>query len=347
MPVKRPTSGPERRPDNEVNADRDAVARPEQRLSPQLLPVAQDTAAALSAWTCWLDGERRLAARTQEAYRRDVAAFVSFLAAHLGGPVTLVDLSALRVADLRAYIARRVGDGLSHASAARALASIRSFCRFLDRRDFTTVVAIEGVRTPKVKRGLPKPLTAADALAVTQTPADPDEAPWIAARDMALFTLLYGCGLRIAEALSIVRGAAPLADVLLVTGKGSKERIVPVLPAVRQAVDAYLAALPYTLDPEQLLFVGAKGGPLNPGVVQRQMRRLRRLLGLPETATPHALRHSFATHLLAAGGDLRSIQELLGHASLSTTQRYTQVETARLLEIHQAAHPRARAPATN
>lgn len=308
------------------------------------LPVGSDTAAALSAWAAWLASERRLAALTQEAYRRDVAAFLVFLAAHLGGPVTLADLGALRVTDLRAYIARRISDGLAHASAARGLASIRSLCRFLDRRGLAQVAAIEGVRTPKVKRGLPKPLTAADALAVADSAADVVDEPWIAARDVALFTLLYGCGLRIAEALALPRGAAPLGDVLRVIGKGSKERIVPVLPAVRQAVDAYVAVLPYATDRDEPLFLGAKGGPLNPGVVQRQMRRLRGFLGLPETATPHALRHSFATHLLAGGGDLRSIQELLGHASLSTTQRYTQVDTARLIDVHRAAHPRAKVP---
>lgn len=309
------------------------------------LPLSHDTAAALAAWEDWLAGERRLAELTREAYRRDVAAFLTFLAGHLGGPVALADLTSLRVADIRAYVAQRIADGLAHASAARALASIRSLCRFLDRRGFAQVAAVAGVRTPKLKRRLPKPLTTTDALAVTDTPADPDDEPWIASRDMALFTLLYGCGLRISEALSIPRGAAPLREVLRVTGKGSKERIVPVLPAVRRTVDAYLAVLPYAVDADGPLFVGAKGGALNPGVVQRQMRRLRRRLGLPETATPHALRHSFATHLLAAGGDLRSIQELLGHASLSTTQRYTEVDTARLIDIHQAAHPRARAPA--
>jgi Site-specific recombinase XerD len=309
-----------------------------------LLPMASDTAGALASWRAWLAGERRLAPLTQTAYRRDVAAFLAFLATHQGGPVALADLQALRVADLRAYVSHRIADGLAHASAARALASIRSLCRFLDRRGFAQVSAVNGVRTPKVKRRLPRPLTAADALAVTATAADPDDAPWITARDMALFTLLYGCGLRISEALSIPRRAAPLGEVLRVTGKGSKERIVPVLPAVRQAVDSYLAVLPYAVDADAPLFVGAKGGPLNPGVLQRQMRRLRGQLGLPETATPHALRHSFATHLLAAGGDLRSIQELLGHASLSTTQRYTEVDTARLIDIHRAAHPRAKAP---
>lgn len=310
-----------------------------------VLPLTVDTAAALAAWAEWLSGERRLATLTLEAYRRDVGAFLSFLAAHLGGPVSLADLTALRVADFRAYVARRIADGLAHTSAARALASIRSFCRFLDRRGFAQVAAVQGVRTPKVKRRLPRPLTASDALAVTATAADPDDSPWIAARDMALLTLLYGCGLRISEALAIPRGAAPLREVLRVTGKGGKERIVPVLPVVRQAIEAYLAVVPYAVAADGPMFVGAKGGPLNPGVMQRQMRRLRRRLGLPETATPHALRHSFATHLLAAGGDLRSIQELLGHASLSTTQRYTEVDTARLIDIHQAAHPRAKAPA--
>ncbi len=306
------------------------------------LPLAADTAAAAAAWMDWLACERRLAALTQEAYRRDLAAFLAFLSDHLGGQVDLGALRALKILDIRAYIAYRIREGLTHSSVARAMASLRSFCRFLDRRGLAQVAAIEGVRTPKVKRGLPKPLTEADALAVPGCAAEIEDDPWLAARDLALFTLLYGCGLRIAEALSLRCGDVPLGEALRVRGKGSKERIVPVLPAVRQAVNAYHAVCPFGLDADEPLFRGAKGGSLNPGVVQRQMRRVRHRMGLPETATPHAMRHSFATHLLIGGGDLRSIQELLGHASLSTTQRYTAVETARLLDIHRAAHPRAK-----
>jgi integrase/recombinase XerC len=306
------------------------------------LPVVPDTGAALQGWLAWLDGERRLALRTRLAYGRDMAAFLNFLAGHLGGPPDLRALSELAPADIRAYLALRSGQGYERTSTARALASIRNFFRFLDRRGLAPAAAVHAVRTLRPRNFLPKPLSERDALSAVATVANLSDEPWIARRDVALLVLLYGCGLRIGEALALDRMQAPTGDTLLVTGKGGKERLVPVIQAVRDAVAAYLAACPHDPGERGPLFLGERGARLNPAVAQKQVRRLRGLLGLPETATPHALRHSFATHLLAGGGDLRTIQELLGHASLSTTQRYTEVDSARLLAVHRVAHPRAR-----
>lgn len=306
------------------------------------LPVAADVRSAVEAWLAWLDGERRLAPNTLLAYRCDLAAFLGFLSGHLGGPPNLRSLAELAPADIRAYLARRGHDGYERTSNARALATIRGFFRFLDRRGLAHVPAVHAVRTPRILRSLPKPLTERDALDAVAAVADLSDEPWIASRDVALLMLLYGCGLRIGEALGLARHQAPAGAPLIVTGKGGKQRVVPALPAVREAVTAYLRACPYDPGVGGPLFLGARGGRLDPAVAQKQMRRLRALLGLPETATPHALRHSFATHLMAGGGDLRAIQELLGHASLSTTQRYTEVDSARLVAVHRAAHPRAR-----
>ena len=230
----------------------------------------------------------------------------------------------------------------ARSSTARALSVLRSFFRFLERTDRARNDAIGAVRTPRLPHSVPKPVAAGDALAIVAQAGDTTrKKPWVAARDTALLLLLYGAGLRIDEALSLNEDRAPSGDSLRVLGKGGKERIVPILPAVREAVAAYKRACPYVV-PGGPLFLGARGGRLNAGVVQRELRRIRGALGLPETATPHALRHSFATHLLQAGGDLRAIQELLGHASLSTTQRYTEVDTARLVAVYNDAHPRAR-----
>jgi integrase/recombinase XerC len=267
--------------------------------------------------------------------------FFAFLARHRGGPAALADLSDLSLGDFRAYLADRAGDGLAASSRSRGLAAVRGFFRFLERRGLAANAAIRLVRTPKVARSLPRPLEVGDALAVVDAAGALAEEPWLAARDQALLLLLYGCGLRIGEALALNRREAPEGDVLVVTGKGRKQRLVPVLPVVREAIGAYLAICPYALPAEAPLFLGARGGRLDPAVAQRQVRRLRLVLGLPETATPHALRHSFATHLLADGGDLRTIQELLGHASLSTTQRYTEVDASRIAAVHRRAHPRA------
>lgn len=313
---------------------------------PEPLPLARfsaagDLRAAIGLWAAWLAGERRASAHTVAAYSRDLAFFLDFLTEHLGEAPSLAAINALRPADFRAYLAKRASDGVERISLARALSVLRGFLRFLQRRGLAATTALVALRSPKLPHSVPKPMTIQDAErsldAVGGLPAD----PWQRKRDTAILTLLYGCGLRLSEALGLTRGEAPLGDMLTITGKGSKQRLVPVLPAVRQAVADYLADCPYDLASQGPLFVGARGGPLNPRLVQRQIASLRRLLDLPDTATPHALRHSFATHLLGAGGDLRAIQELLGHASLSTTQRYTSVETERLLAVYNAAHPRA------
>ena len=306
------------------------------------LPAGPEVIEAVHGWRCWLAVERCLAANTVEAYGRDLVGFIGFLAEHLGGPPALADLAGLRPADVRAFLARCHGRGLSRASSARALAAARSFARFLDRRGIAHVPAVRMVHTPKVARGLPRPLSETDALSAVHTVEALSEAPWIGKRDKALLALLYGCGLRLGEALALTRRQVAERDALIVTGKGGKQRLVPVLAAVSASIGAYLAACPFDHGPDGPLFFGARGGALDPGVAQRQMRRLRALMRLPETATPHALRHSFATHLLAAGGDLRTIQELLGHASLATTQRYTGVDAARLAAVHRASHPRNR-----
>lgn len=298
---------------------------------------------ALAAWQAWLGDERRVSAHTLDGYGRDLAAFLAFLTDHLGGEPRLQDLERLAAADFRAYLARRSGDGLSRSSLARAMSTLRGFFRFLDRTGRLHNAALSAVRAPRPPASVPKPLAADEALEALETAAELQEEPWLAARDTALFTMLYGCGLRLGEALSLNRRDVPKGEAMVVTGKGRKQRVVPVLPVVDAALADYLSLCPFAHGEDAPLFVGARGKRLNPGVVQRQMRRLRALLGLPATATPHALRHSFATHLLAGGGDLRTIQELLGHASLSTTQRYTQVDQARLTGIYRQAHPRAKA----
>lgn len=310
--------------------------------SAELIPAAADLAREIDAWRRWLRSEKRVSSHTRAAYDIDLGAFLSFLASHLGGPVGLDDLRDLRSADFRAWLASRAMAGLEKSSTARALSVIRGFFRFLDRQDVLHNAAIGAVRGPRVPRSVPKALTTGEAEDALDGVAELASEPWIGARDTAVLTLLYGCGLRIGEALGLDRRIAPLGQTLTVTGKGDKTRLVPVLPAVRRAVDEYLARCPYRLDLDGPLFVGARGKRLNPRQIQGAVQRLRGWLGLPESATPHALRHSFATHLLAGGGDLRAIQELLGHASLSTTQRYTDVDAARLMDIHRAAHPRDR-----
>ena len=250
----------------------------------------------------------------------------------------------MRPADFRAYLARRASLGIERSSLARGMSVLRGFVRFLQRRGLASTAALAVLRSPKLPPGVPKPLTVEDALATVEAAGELSRQGWQTRRDTALLALIYGCGLRLSEALGLGRGEAPLGEMLTITGKGRKQRQLPVLPAVRTAVADYLAACPHVLDADDPLFVGARGGPLNPRLVQRQMAALRGYLQLPATATPHALRHSFATHLLGGGGDLRAIQELLGHASLSTTQRYTSVETEHLLAVYDGAHPRARLP---
>jgi integrase/recombinase XerC len=304
--------------------------------------AAADLIAAVDAWRLWLAAERRASVHTLDGYGRDLAAFLAFLVDHLGAEPDLAALGRLTPSDLRAYLARRMTDGLSRASLARAISTLRGFFRFLDRRDLVHVPALATVKAPRPPRGVPKPLAVDEAAETLAAAAALHPDPWVAARDVALFTLLYGAGLRLGEALALDRRAAPFGPTLMITGKGRKQRVVPILPVVAEAVDTYLKLCPYGGGPAEPLFVGARGARLNPGVVQRQMRTLRAQLGLADSATPHALRHSFATHLLAGGGDLRTIQELLGHASLSTTQRYTAVDSARLASIYRDAHPRAR-----
>ncbi|MCG8510874.1 MAG: tyrosine recombinase XerC [Rhodospirillales bacterium] len=311
---------------------------------PELIPFSAEpgVVSAIDDWRAWLANERRASDHTLDAYSRDLSAFLAFMAEHLGFPPGLQDLEALKAVDFRSWLARRAADGLSRSSTARAMSTIRSFFRHMEKHGLVHNPAIGAVRTPKVPKSVPKALDVAQALEAVETVADFTETPWIAKRDIAVMMLLYGCGLRIGEALSLNRGQVPDGDVMTVTGKGGKQRIVPVLPVVREAIDDYLASCPYGLEDGDPLFVGARGKRLQAGIIQKAMRNVRILLGLPETATPHALRHSFATHLLAGGGDLRTIQELLGHASLSTTQRYTDVDSARLMAIYDAAHPRAR-----
>jgi integrase/recombinase XerC len=319
-----------------------------QDLSRKDLPsfVAPKVAAEIETWLHHLGAERRMSPKTLEAYRRDVLQFLAFLAEHLGGAPSLKDLSALAPADVRAFVAARRAKNIGSRSLMRVLAGNRAFGRFLERHGKGKVGALSAVRAPKVGKTLPRPLAVPAAKGI----ADPDLAAgdgrevWIHARDAAVLALLYGCGLRISEALGLNRadfGGGGARDALTVTGKGRKQRMVPLIPQVAKLVADYVALSPYDLPEQGPLFVGAKGGPLSPRIVQLAMARLRGALDLPESATPHALRHSFATHLLARGGDLRSIQELLGHASLSTTQIYTAVDAERLIEAYRNAHPRA------
>ena len=301
-------------------------------------------AEALAAWLQHLAHERRASPRTLEAYGDGVRRYLDFLQQHLGGPLSAADLGAVPAADVRAFLAfRRQGARpLSPRSLSQALSAIRSFHRFLDRRMGIPNAGLELVRGPRVKPSQPRPVTEDQARGlIFEADADPDLDPWEAARDVALLTLLYGCGLRISEALSLKRKDAPLGTSMRVLGKGSKTRLAPVLPQVAEAIDAYVEALPFPLGPDEPLFRARRGGPYPARRAQALMQKLRGRLGLPASATPHALRHSFATHLLGAGADLRSIQELLGHASLSTTQRYTGVDAAGLLAAYARAHPRA------
>lgn len=311
-------------------------------MNPLTLPP--DTAAEVAAWLTYLGAEKRMSPKTMDAYRRDVGQFLAFLAGHLGARATLKRLQNLTPADIRAFMAARRGEGLGSRSLMRQLAGTRSFARFLERNGKGKVGALAAVRAPKLPKTLPKPIPASAAKAMADTDLRAGEArePWVLARDAAVLALLYGAGLRISEALGLKRrDVAGNPDALTVTGKGNKTRMVPLLPAVMRLIADYLALCPYAVPPDGPLFLGARGGPLSPRIVQLAMASLRGALGLPDSATPHALRHSFATHLLARGGDLRAIQDLLGHASLSTTQIYTAVDAERLLEVYASAHPRA------
>jgi integrase/recombinase XerC len=309
---------------------------PSLALHPEVAPLA-------AAWLDWLAHEKRQAGATVKAYRTDLDGFLSFCAEHLGEPPGPERLTGLRAVDFRAWLAERHRRGLARSSTARALAALRSFYRYLDREHGGHNPALKALRTPRLPRRLPRPLSADQAEQLLgATPAAGLD--WLAKRDVALLLLLYGAGLRIGEALALQRAAVgrdpPRLRQLLITGKGGKQRLVPVLPVIAAAIDDYLASCPYQ-DTDGPLFLGARGKRLQAPILRRLMQNLRRRLGLPESATPHALRHSFATHLLAGGADLRTIQELLGHASLSTTQGYTGVDGARLLRLYHQAHPRA------
>ncbi|MDJ0947419.1 MAG: tyrosine recombinase XerC [Alphaproteobacteria bacterium] len=320
------------------------MARPRRLTAFAAAPTlaAPDVLDEAARWQRWLADERRAADYTIEAYGHDLAAFLDFLREHLGAPARLDDLAGLRAADFRSWLARRAQQGLERSSTARALSVVRGFFRHLRRSRGLENAAIATIRTPKLPKQLPRPLAKEEAAAVVAQAGSLHDEPWLAHRDTAVLTLLYGAGLRIDEALSLNRRDAPKAETMVITGKGRKQRMVVVLPVVRAAIDAYLAACPHDPGPEGPLFLGVRGGRLRARALQAAMQTLRVRLGLPETATPHALRHSFATHLLSAGGDLRSIQELLGHASLSTTQRYTQVDAERLMAVYEQAHPRAK-----
>ncbi len=300
--------------------------------------------AARNALQGWLDARRALAGasdNTIEAYRHDVAGFLTFMTEHTGATQGLGALSRISVGDMRSWMAFVRGQDVGARSLARKLSAVKSFYRWLAEREGFEPTAVLATRSPKFQRKLPRPLSPDAAQSVLETVEYQHDNPWISARDQAVVTLLYGCGLRISEALGLCGRDLPLTETLRIVGKGGKERIVPVMPAVREAVARYLHLCPHPQEDDQAVFRGLRGGKLNPRLVQKLIENVRLQLGLPASATPHAMRHSFATHLLNAGGDLRAIQELLGHASLSTTQAYTAVDTARLMEVYQAAHPKA------
>lgn len=302
--------------------------------------ISPGLADAMQRWLDHLSGVDGAAPATVEAYRADLVGFLAFQQAHLGEETGLALVRRIDLADMRAWMAAERADGLSARSLARALSAVKGFAGWIAEREAVDVTAILSARAPRFQRRLPRPVApeaARDLIAAVEAQS---RIPWIAARDVAVLTVLWGCGLRISEALGLDDGDAPLPDILRITGKGGRERIVPVLPAARTAVEAYRAIRPFPPVPSDPLFRGARGGRLSARLVAKAMETARMQLGLPATATPHALRHSFATHLLDAGGDLRAIQELLGHASLSTTQAYTGVDTARLMAVYEKAHPR-------
>ncbi|MFC6446796.1 tyrosine recombinase XerC [Shinella zoogloeoides] len=309
----------------------------------ELLIIADQTLMdERQGWLSALAEERRLSDNTLDAYERDTRQFLAFLTQHIAAPARLKDIGALRPADLRGFLAARRRDGAGSRTLGRGLAGLRSFLRHLERKGLANAAGATAVRSPKQPKSLPKPLSDKQAIAVVDAQEQLAEEPWIRTRNAAVLTLLYGCGLRISEALSLTPADfAGSPTSLRITGKGDKTRIVPLIAQARTGVEDCIRLCPFQLAEDKPLFRGARGGPLQPAIVQREMQKLRGALGLPDSATPHALRHSFATHLLAGGGDLRTIQELLGHASLSTTQVYTGVDSARLLEIYDRAHPRA------
>jgi integrase/recombinase XerC len=323
------------------------MTKPAASLQPIELDCADESfALEMTRWLSHLRAERRLSPKTLEAYARDVRQCLVFLTEHWGTRVTLRGFAALEASDVRAFMAMRRADDIGGRSLMRALAGLRSFGRFLEQEGKGKVGALSAIRAPKIGKSLPKPIqmAAAKRLADADERAGEDREQWILARDAAVMALLYGSGLRISEALGLKKRDVPLpgeGDVIIVTGKGNKTRMVPVLQNVLALIADYTAICPHQFNPAGPIFLGARGGPLSPRIIQLTMERMRGALGLPDSATPHALRHSFATHLLSRGGDLRAIQELLGHASLSTTQIYTGIDSERLLEVYKTAHPRA------
>ena len=307
-----------------------------------MLPLGLETTAIAARWLAHLEHERSLSVLTCEAYNRDIRTFISWLSGRLGHPPCIGDFEQLNVKTVRKFLAHRRMGGVESRTLARSLSALRMFFRWLEKQEVVRNRAFQQIQRPKIGHSVPRPLTVDRAAALFDGGVDAVD-PWIAARDTAVLLLLYGAGLRVSEALSITRKDAPvgLREVMRITGKGGKERVVPVLAVTRAAVEHYIDLCPYELDPGEPMFRGAKGGSLSPRLIQLAMERVRDQLGLPQTATPHALRHSFATHLLSAGADLRQIQDLLGHASLSSTQIYTEVDRDRLLKVYAAAHPRA------
>lgn len=302
---------------------------------------APDLLQALNEWQSHLRVEKNVSRHTLRAYTSDVGHFVDFMNKHLGKPPALADVSDAGIRDFRAWLSRKAMDGAGNASRARSLSGLKNFLHWLDKNGILHNAGIKGIRSPKLPHKLPRPLYEGQAMSVVESAGFLAVQSWTGQRDQALFALLYGCGLRIDEALSLnVRDWDENGDFLRVTGKGRKERQVPVLSIVQALMAQYRAACPYAEDKDRALFLGTRGERLNQGVAQRSMRELRVALGLPETATPHALRHSFATHLLQNGANLREIQELLGHASLSTTQRYTEINGEELMRVYKSAHPR-------
>jgi integrase/recombinase XerC len=298
--------------------------------------LAPDAAAVAAAWQTWLAREKRMAAKTLEAYGRDLLQFAGFLASHLGASATVVDLRDLPLADFRSFLAHRRSDGLAARSMARQVSALKSFFGFAEKQNHFRNLAYAALRAPKLPHALPRPLTEDMAAKVLNDEALERDEPWIMARDKAVLMLLYGCGLRISEALSVTPAMAR-ENPMRIVGKGNKERLAPMLPQVSDALGAYISLCPFPLVPNEPLFRGEKGGPLSPRIIQLAMQKLRSALNLPPRSTPHALRHSFATHMLGSGADLRVIQDLLGHASLSSTQIYTEVDRAHLLEQYQKA----------
>jgi integrase/recombinase XerC len=298
-------------------------------------------AQALAArWELYLQNDRRRSVHTVRAYIATAHRLIAFMGRYRGGPIDVPSLTRIVAADLRAFLADRRAGGLGAASAARELSGVRAFLRYAAEEE-GIAAQLPRTRAPRRPRTLPRPVSPEDAVALAENAAEAASSPWIGARDLAILLLLYGAGLRVAEALSLNASSLPIGSTLRVTGKRSKTRVVPIVPAVREAIEDYVRQCPYPRRGDVPLFVGARGGPLNPDLVRRSVAAARRRLGLPDTLTPHALRHSFATHLLARGADLRSLQELLGHASLSSTQIYTAVDAARLLDVYRHAHPRA------